>query len=234
MSPRGCLLSILVFVLIVVAILWFALPPVIGGLAVGALENAGVHGTGTRVDVNANPPLRLLLLDADTVHITSTDASIQNVHADTVDVTLRDVSIGSRSFGFIEGTLTGITFTPATGPAFQAETVQVTGPEQDARVAITLDHASVQQLVATAVTNATDQKVSAVTLASPDRVTVKTAVGTVAGRLQVSPAGDLVIVPSTGGSIALVGTGPDEPVRLQSIQIAGDSLEMDGSINLTQ
>ena len=67
MSPRGCLLSIGVFVVIVLGVLWFALPPVIGGLAVGALENAGVHGTGTHVDVAADPPLRLLLLEADRV-----------------------------------------------------------------------------------------------------------------------------------------------------------------------
>jgi hypothetical protein len=102
-TPRGCLLSIGVFVVIVIGVLWFALPPIIGGLAVGALENAGVHGTGTRVDVGADPPLRLLFLEADRVHVTTTDASIRNIHADSVDVLLRGVSIGGRTFDFIEG-----------------------------------------------------------------------------------------------------------------------------------
>ena len=234
MSPRGCLLSIAVFVVIVIGVLWFALPPVIDGLAVGALENAGVHGTGTHVDVAADPPLRLLFLEADRVHITSRDTSIQSVHADVVDVTLRDVSIGGRRFGFIEGTLTGITFTPADGPPFNAQTVQVTGPSQAARVTISLNQASVKQLVSTAVTQATGQNVTAVTLASPDRVTVATGRGNVSGRLSVTPAGDLVLQPSSGGTINLVGTGPDQPVRLQSVQVAGTGLEIAGTINLAQ
>ncbi len=234
MSPRGCLLSIAVFVTIVVGVLWFALPPIIGGLAVGALETAGVHGTATRVDVGADPPLRLLFLQADRVRITSTDTSIRSVHADKVDVTLRDVSIGNRSFGFIEGSLTGITFTPADGPAFDARSVQITGPSDSARVAISLANASVERLISSAMTIATGQSVSSVKLASPDRVTVATSRGSVTGRLDVTDAGDLVLLPSAGGSISLVGTGPDQPVRLQSVQVAGDGLELAGTIDLTQ
>jgi len=234
MSPRGCLLSIVVFVVVVIGVLWFALPPVIGGLAVGALENAGVHGTGTRVDVAADPPLRLLFLDANRVHITSTNTSIRNVHADSIDVTLRDVSIGSRRFGSIEGTLSGLTFTPDSGPTFTAQTVQLSGPPESARVAITLNQASVKQLISSAVTTATGQSVSTVTLADPDRVTVGSSKGSISGRITVNSAGDLVLVPQTGGSIALVGTGPDQPVRLQSVQVAGTGLEIAGTINMTQ
>ena len=234
MSPRGCLLSIAVFVAIVVGVLWFALPPIIGGLAVGALENAGVHGTATHVDVGADPPLRLLFLQADRVRLTSTDTSIQSVHADKVDVTLRDVSIGSRTFDFIEGSLTGITFTPADGPAFQAQSVQITGPSNAARVALSLDQASVARLISSAVTTSTGQNVSAVRLAAPDRVTVTTARGAISGRLSVTDAGELVLLPSVGGSISLVGTGPDQPVRLQSVQVDGDGLEVAGTIDLTQ
>jgi hypothetical protein len=51
------------FVAIVVVVLWFALPPVVGGLAAGALTTAGFKGTDTRVEVAADPPLRLLLLE---------------------------------------------------------------------------------------------------------------------------------------------------------------------------
>jgi hypothetical protein len=233
-SPRGCLLSIGVFVVIVLGVLWFALPPVIGGLAVGALENAGVHGTATHVDVAADPPLRLLLLQADRVRVTSTDASIRNVHADTVDVLLRGVSIGGRTFDFIEGSMTGLTVTPDSGPPFKAQSVQITGPAEAARVAITVDNANVQRLVSSAVTASTGQSVSAVRLASPDRVTVTTPAGAVSGRLSVTPAGDLVLQPSTGGTINLVGTGPNQPVRLQSVQVAGTGLEVAGTVNLRE
>ena len=234
MSPRGCLVTIVVFVGIVLSVLWFALPPIAGGLAAAALTNAGVHGTDTRVDVGADPPLRLLFLEANRVHVASTNVDIRNVHADSVDVTLRDVSIGRRSFSFIEGSLTGVRVTPDTGPAFEAANVQITGPAEAARVVIGVDRASVANLISSAVATSTGTSVSRVALAAPDRVTVTTSRGAVTGRVDVTAAGDLVLVPSTGGTISLVGTGPDQPVRLQSVQVAGDGLEVGGVINLLQ
>src|SRR5947207_12621110 len=70
-NPRGCVLWLLTFGAFVLLVLWFALPPVAGGLAAAALESAGFHGTNTRVDVGADPPLKLLLLDADRIRIRS-------------------------------------------------------------------------------------------------------------------------------------------------------------------
>ena len=234
MSPRGCLVAILAFAAIVTGVLWFALPPVIGGLAAGALTNAGVHGTGTRVDVGADPPLRLLFLEADRVRVRSMDVDIRNVHADSLDLTLRDVSIGGRRFGFIEGTLSGVRVQPDQGPAFEASDVKITGPAQAARVAITVDQAAAQNLILSAVATSTGLRVAKVTLSSPDRVTVTTSRGSIDGRLDVTAAGDLVVRPSTGGSIALVGIGSDQPVRLQSVQVVGQGVEISGVINLAQ
>ena len=233
MSPRGCLVTIVVFVAIVLGVLWFALPPIAGGLATAALTNAGVHGTDTRVDVGADPPLRLLFLDANRVRLRSSNVDIRNVHADSVDVTLREVSIARRSFAFIEGSLTGVRVTPDSGPAFEATSVQITGPAAAARVVITVDRTSAQNLITSAIATSTGVAVSRVVLAAPDRVTVTTPRGAVSGRLDVTPAGDLVLLPSTGGSISLVGTGPDQPVRLRSVQVAGDGLEVAGVINLS-
>jgi hypothetical protein len=232
-TPRGCLASIVVFGAIVIGVLWFALPPIAGGLAVGALNNAGFHGTDTRVDVGAALPLRLLFLDADQVRIRSTNADIRNVHADSVDITLRDVSIGSRRFGFIEGSLTGVRVTPDQGPAFEATEVAITGPAEGARVTISVDKASVRNIVSSALATSSGVTVTNVSLASPNRITVATQRGTISGRIGVTAAGDLVLLPSTGGSINLVGTGPDQPVRLQSVQVAGDGLEVAGIVRLT-
>jgi hypothetical protein len=233
-NARGCLISAAVFVVIAVGVLWLALPPIIGGLAVGALTNAGVHGTDTRVDVAADPPLRLLFLDADRVHVRSTNAEIRNVHADSVDVTLRDVSIGGRRFGFIEGSLKGVRVTPDQGPAFEASNVQITGPAAASRVTISLEKTSVENLITSAVATSTGDTVNSVRLASPDRVSLTTSGGPIAGRLDVTPAGDLVLLPSSGGSINVVGTGPNQPVRLETVQVAGDGLEVSGTIDLLQ
>ncbi len=48
----------------------------------------------------------------------------------------------------------------------------------------------------------------------------------------MTPDGDLVLLPATGGSIGLVGTGPDQPIRLRSVQVAGDGLELAGTADL--
>ncbi len=234
MSPRGCLVSIVVFVTLVLGVLWFALPPVVGGLAAGVLDAVGVHGTGTRVDVGADPPLRLILLDADRVRVRSDDVEIQNVHADSLDITLRDVSISGRRFAFIEGTMSGVRVTADSGTTLEAETVRITGPAEAAGVAITLNRASVQSLISTAVTASTGNAVNRITLASPDRVAVATPRGTVDGRLRVSPAGELFLALASGEQIPLVATGADPPGRLRSVQVAGDGLELAGLIDLTQ
>ena len=134
MSPRGCLAVILTFVAILVGVLWVALPPVVGGLAAAVIANAGVHGTDTRVDVGADPPLRLLFLEADRARLRSTNVQIRNLHADSIDVTLRDVSIGRQRFASIEGGMTGLRVMQEDGSTFEASGVQITGAADAARV----------------------------------------------------------------------------------------------------
>ena len=126
MRLRGCLVAIAALVGIVIGVLWIALPPIAAGLAAGALAGAGVHATDMRVEVGADPPLRLLLLEADRTRLRATAVTVRNVQADSIDVTLRDVSIGRRRFGFIEGSLTGVRVTPDHGPPFAARLVQIT------------------------------------------------------------------------------------------------------------
>ena len=128
-------------------------------------EAAGVHGTDTRVDVGADPPLKLLLLDADRVRVRSTDANIRTCTRMRSTCTLRGVSIARRPFDSIEGTLTGVTFTPETGAPVPARTGAAQRPAEAARVTITLERARSRSCVASAVATATGQPVSDVTLA---------------------------------------------------------------------
>jgi hypothetical protein len=231
-SARGCLAVILTFVAILIGVLWVALPPVVGGLAAAVITNAGVHGTDTRVDVGADPPLRLLFLEADRARLRSTDVQIRNLHADSIDVTLRDVSIGRQRFGFIEGGMTGVRVTQEDGSTFEAAEVQITGPAEAARVVVTVDGPAIRRMIAERTTAFAGATAGLVTLASPDRVTVALPRGTLTGRLEVTAAGELVIVPTSGGRIGLLATGPDQPVRLKSVQVAGDGLELGGVIDL--
>ena len=100
---RSCLIALVLLVVVGLLVLWFALPLVVGGLATATLGAVGFHGTNTQVEVFADPPLRLLTLDADRVRVRSSDVTVENVAADAVDLTLRDVSIPGRHFGVIEG-----------------------------------------------------------------------------------------------------------------------------------
>ena len=193
---RGCLVALAALVVVAVLVLWFALPLVVGGIATATLGAVGFHGTDTRVEVFADPPLRLLTLNADRVRVRSTDVTLENVAADTVDLTLRDVSINERRFGVIEGTLGGVTVTPDVGPPFEVSTVQLSGPSEAARATLTLDSAAAQTLVQSAVRSAFGGTVGDVTLEAPDRVTVETAIGPVPGRLVVNERGDLVLITS--------------------------------------
>jgi hypothetical protein len=232
---RGCLIAAVALVVVGLLVLWFALPIVVGGLATATLGAVGFHGTGTQVEVFADPPLRLLTLEADRVRVRSTDATIENVSAQSVDLTLRDVSINGRRFGVVEGTLSGVTVTPEAGPPLQVATVQLSGPSEAARVTINLDHAAVQTLVQGAITATFGGSAGTVTLEAPDRVSVATAIGPLPGRLAVDDEGDLLFISSASGRrIALLGSVLGSRMRLETVQVAGDGLELAGTLDLRQ
>ena len=99
---------------------------------------------------------------------------------------------------------------------------------------MTLDAGEVQRLVSSAVARGLGLTAGRITLASPDRVSVALAKSTLAGQFVVNSAGDLVLQPAVGGPLLLLGTGPDQPIRLQSVQVTGDALEVAGVLDLRQ
>lgn len=228
---RSCLIQILIALVVVFLLLWFALPLAVSALATGALNAAGFNGTNTKVEVSANPPPLLLTGHADAVHITSNQVSVGDLHAAAVDVTLGDVDLMSRSIGSVNGTLTGLQVAAPNGDTLSIERVTLTGPA-DATVAtcsLSLDAAETlaeAQLKAQGV-NAT------VDLAAPNQVTLHVAGQSHKGRLVVTD-GSLFLVPDSKAmpTVLLIEPGSGNPFRLDSVVVGPDVVTLTGTVDI--
>jgi hypothetical protein len=231
---RGCLTFLAVWLAIALLAIWFALPPVLGGVAGASLTAAGFTGTDTAVTVEADPPLKLATLHADEVRIKSTQAALHDLRMATVDLTLHDVSLVDRTFDRLDGTLTGVRFvSPTAGPVL-ANRVTVSGPPDAALLNISLSPSDVRAVATSAGQAFLGLPPTEIVLSAPDRITFTIAGRTVNGRLAITTDGALVLRPSTGssGSIELMRPTPTLPLKLRSFAITTDGLDVLGTIDL--
>ncbi len=225
---RGCLVTVGLLAVVAVAVVWLLLPPLAGTLTQGALAAAGLSADTTTVTVAADPPPKLLTLEADTIHVVATNARYHGIEAVGVDVTLHDVKLIDRTYGAVAGTLRFVSL-PA-GPDRPAVTIpQVTLSGSSDRVAGTMTFSAVtaQELAAGAVEAAVGAAPSEVTLTAPDKVRIRVRGLTLEGRLAVGADGGLVLVPPAKANLAdipIVVPGPDVPIRIESFRITGGGL----------
>jgi hypothetical protein len=224
---RGCLVTIAFLLAIGAAASWFVLPPVAGTLVQGALSAAGVEAESMTVTVSADPPPRLLTLQADSVRIEATNLTYRGLRATSADVTLRDVALAERTFKTVDGTLRGVRFQPETGPQLRVSQVRLNGPADRVRATLTLPAADAGALATAAVEDALGITPRSVALTGPDRVQIDVGGLVVGARLAVRDDGALMLVAPSGnpiGSVALVVPGPDVPFRIESFKIAAGDL----------
>src|SRR5664279_2261753 len=100
---RSCLIQFLLTAAVIVALLWFGLPFGASWLATNALGAVGFSGTNTTVEVSASLPPRILTGYADSIHLTSTQVGIGDLHAASVDLTLGGVELFSRKIATVQG-----------------------------------------------------------------------------------------------------------------------------------
>ena len=105
---RGCLGVLIIAAIFVVAGAWFGGPPVAGALVTTGLTTAGLQSDDLDVDVDADPPLKLALGQADSVTIDATDVEWDGLHADTLELVLLDVDFLARTAAQVSGRLTGV------------------------------------------------------------------------------------------------------------------------------
>lgn len=230
---RGFLVGFGLIVTFALLFAWFALPPILGGVAVGMLRDAGLQSADIRVDVSADPPLRLIGLAADRVRVRATGVEIETLQAESVDVTLRDVSLRDRTFNAIEGRIEGASLTPAEGPTIRVSTIQVSGPPEAALMTMTLSEDDVGAIVRSTIARSFGLEATDIALQAPDRLTFRIGGEALGGRLRVDETGGLVFTEDRGQiTLDLFRSTPSDPAVLRSARVEGDSLEVTGTLNV--
>ena len=225
---RGCLVTLALLVTLAALAVWFALPPLVGTLAQGALVAAGFDSAATTVTVTADPPPKLLGLTADAIRIRASNARYRGLEAADVDVTLEDVRLVDRTFGRLSGTLGFVSLPGAGGgPRVTIPKVGLSGDADRIRAELTFPAATAQELAASALERSTGIRPTRVVLSGPDRIRIEARGLVLNGRLAVRSDGALLLVPPADGdlgSITLVEPGPDVPLRIDSFRILDGGL----------
>lgn len=229
---RSCLIQLVMALVVIFALLWFGLPFGAGWVATTALSSAGFTGTDTKVDVSAKLPPRILLGHADSVHLTSSQVGVGDLHASSIDLTLGNVELFDRKIGTVEGTLTGVRVPAPNGDPINIDTATVEGAAAAATATLTTSGAQLVQ-VAQAQFKAATGATATVKLAAPDKVTVTANGKSEPGRLVVQNGG-IVLVPASSSIpvVPLVDTGAGNPFHFTSITIGAKTVTLVGTINL--
>jgi hypothetical protein len=225
------LIQLLVLVAVVFGLLWFGLPFGASWLATNSLNAGGFTGTDTKVDVSAYPPPVLLTGHADSIHLTSSQVGIGDLHAASLDLTLGKVELFSRQIGTVAGTLEGVRVAAPDGQPVTVDTVKLSGAASSASAEMDVSMAEAQRL---AVAQLKSLGIAAtVTLAAPNRITVTAGGRSQPGRL-VAAAGALVLVPDGDSlpTVTLMEPGAGNPFQLSSVAIAADHLTLVGTIDV--
>ena len=229
---RSCLIQLLVAVAVVFALLWFGLPFGASWLATNALNSAGFTGTDTRVEISSAIPPTILLGRADKIRITSTQVSVGDLHAATIDVTLSDIQLIDRTFGSVDGTMTGVRVPAPSGDAVTIDGGSVQGKSTAATATLTISNTEAER-VAEAQLKAHSPFAAKVKIAAPDKVTMTFNGQSKTGRLVVRD-GSLLMVPDTTDlpTVTLIAAGKGNPFHLTSVSVGATSVTLIGTIDL--
>jgi len=228
---RSCLVQLLILVALVFGLLWFGLPLGAGWLVTNALDAVGFSGTGTRVDVSANPPFRLLAGQADSVRIVSKQVSVGDLHAASIDLTESQVDLISRHIETVDGQLAQVRVASPSGDAVMVDAVALSGPASTAIAELSLSIAQAQKLAESEL--AAHGVPGTVVLAPPNRVTIKTGGRSLPAHLEALD-GSLVLVPDGTqlAPITLLAPGSGNPFYVTAVSIAASGATLTGTIDV--
>jgi hypothetical protein len=229
---RSCLIQLLITAAVIFALLWIGLPFGASWLATTALNSAGFAGTGTKVEVSANLPPRILLGHADTIHLTSTQVGVGDLHAGSMDVTLGNVEFFDRKFDTVTGLLTDVRIPAPNGDPVTIDSAVLNGAGTAATATLTLSSAQLAQLAQTQLQTQTGIP-STVKLAAPNKVTVTVNGQAEAGRL-VAQNGAILVVPTSSAlpTMTLIDSGSGNPFHFTSVTVGATTVTLVGTIDL--
>ncbi len=231
---RGCL-SFLVFAAVLLAALaWFGVPPAADWLVTQAVR-ASISGD-VHAHVAADPPPRLLLLQADTLQIDGTGVTLSggSISAASLSLTLTDVNLLSRHASRVSGSLGGVSVAAAglaRGP-LPIRSVTLSGPSDDVAAVMTVDASTALAIVRAEVGRLTGVAPADVSLLAPDSLRIVAAGQVSVARLAVVQ-GSLIAQPSSAaiGAITIVDGASLGPLRLTSVQVTATSVVLTGLLD---
>jgi len=216
------------------AVLWFALPVAASTLAWGAVAVAGLHGEGIEIAVVADPPLKLLLLEADAVHISARQGTWREIAFESLQASVTGLRLGG-SRGVVDARLEGVELPAEEGARVRANTVLISGPLASADLRIQLSRDDVLAAVRKALPPDLAAFAGAISLVPPDGVRIATADGEVTARLSLGSDGSLNLTIDVPGRATLTATilrpGAALPLRLEGFSIDGASVELRGTLD---
>jgi hypothetical protein len=229
---RSCLIQLLIAVAVVFALLWFGLPFGASWLATNALNTVGFTGTNTKVDISATLPPRILMGHADKIRLTSTQVSVGDLHAATIDVTMRDVELLNRTFGSVDGVMTGVRIPAPNGDAVSFDTVSVQGSSTAASATLTLSNSEAER-VAEAQLKASTTLDTKIKFSAPDKAVITFNGQSKTGHLIIRD-GSMVLVPDGTGlpTVTVLQAGNGNPFSLTSVNVGATSMMLTGTIDL--
>ena len=232
---RGCLTWFFVVLAVGLVCVWSFAPAVAGVLVGAGLGTAGFESKDKQVTVVADPPIELLTLRADKVHILATDATFSGLRIAGVDLLLGGVGLMGRQADSVTGTLTGVGVPSALGATATISAVALSGPSSDLRATLTFTAKDIQALASAAVQGQMGSTPTKVTLTAPDKVAVIASGISVRGRLVVDSGGGLVLVttspPGFSDPIDIIRPGPTEPLHLTSIVLRANGATVTATVD---
>jgi hypothetical protein len=229
----GGLLRVILALALAGAVLWFGLPVAASGAAGALVSAAGLKGEDVSISVEARPPLKLLLLEADAMRVRSGSGTFRGATFKALDVTLSGVGLG-RPLGSVAGRIEGVEFTDASGSAVSADSIDLSGPATAPDVRIEISAAEVATLVSRVLPTGIGLA-SAIALSAPDAVRITTTIGEFGARLVTASDGGLrLVLDGAGvGTVTLTVFAPSLtlPLRLHSAAVEGDTLVLRGKVD---
>lgn len=228
---RGCLSILILAAAFVLGAIWFGGPPLAGTVLEATLSGTGFVADELDVDVQASPPLRLVLGRADRVTIHARGVHWNGLDAASMDLAMDEVDLFGRTAGRADGRLVDVELAGPDGNPVLVS-IDIAGPSEAAATTVRVDRATVERVAKAAFEAEFGIKADAVELVAPDQVRLTVAGVPVIGRLEVFQDGGLAAT-SQLGSVTLVAPDPNLPLTLTGLTVDETGLTLRGTLEVT-